>query len=94
MGLIRPDFMALTPAEFAAAYSIWKDNSEAQFRDQWERTRLVASCSLIPHSRKIRKPSDYFLFPWEKEKEKTGPVAVLSKEDRRKRMDELVEKWK
>jgi hypothetical protein len=84
--------MALTPAEWSACYESWRKNEEAAHRDRWERARLMAFSAVVPHSKKIRKAEDYIRFPWEMEAE-AAEVPKLTKEERRRRMEELSSRW-
>jgi hypothetical protein len=47
---------------------------QADYRAQWERTRMTALCSIQPHSSKSLRPQDVMAFPWDAE-EGGGHVA-------------------
>jgi hypothetical protein len=102
IGLTRSDFLSLTPEELKATMEVWRENRQAEYRDRWERTRLIAAFGVMPHSKKIRRATDLWKFEWE-----AGEVAgqarndvpgqggnVMTKEEHRRRMEELRERWK
>jgi hypothetical protein len=92
--------MALTPVEFQQVADIWQEQREKAFRENWERTRVMACAALMPHTRK-RSMKGIFPLPWDKEEGKgtlgtsgtKGTEGTLTKAERKARMRELEVKW-
>jgi hypothetical protein len=78
IGLSHGDFCRCTPSEFKATYDAWAEMRQADYRTQWERTRMTALCSIQPHSSKSLRPQDVMAFPWDGE-EGGGHVADTSR---------------
>lgn len=57
----------------------------------WEQTRLVSFYTMISQygTKKIKKPTDLFRFPWEKKEEKKSITPQTSKEDLKKIVEEV-----
>jgi len=80
----------MTPGELLAAYRARLHYDEARERAQWERARVMAFFSVLPHAKKgsLRKPAD--LFPLDGEDgsaTRRGPRRLTAR-DR-----ELIRKW-
>ena len=66
--------MNLSPAEFwPLSFRDWLlkqrgffDMKNAEYRDNWERTRMAAFYAIAPWNKAIRTPQDVFRFDWEK----------------------------
>ena len=56
----------LSAGGIAAFFNSWKDLHEREERAQWERSRMLAQCVLMPHSKKPLKATDVFKFPWDR----------------------------
>lgn len=84
------DFNRCTFGEFEAICRAWTARDEAQYRDEWERTRLLAAISIQPHISKKITPQQLIPLPWDNKE-----VAVRSEpkphdaESARKRFEEL-----
>lgn len=68
----------------------WHDEREQAERSAWERMRIAAAVDIQPHIKKRITPRELLPFPWDKE-DKPKPV-ILSKEEDRKRVQELLER--
>ena len=50
MGMARSDFEGCTPEEFFHAHAQWAEREQQHERAAWEQTRIIALCTLQPHS--------------------------------------------
>lgn len=82
------DFCRLTPREFGAVLTAYRECREADMHDSWERMRLLACITVQPHVRKKMTPTDLLKFPWEETRKPKTPR--LSKEEIRRRMEEAL----
>ena len=65
MGLRYDDFCSLTPEEFSYIYRAYSKDREAQYRDNWERTRMLAAITIQPYAKKGMMPQKLLRFPWD-----------------------------
>jgi len=74
-GVNERDFWDMTPRYFSACLSA----SEKKEREEWERARYISMYSTDPSvfKKKVIRPSDLGLFPWEKPVKK--PKVVVDK---------------
>lgn len=83
--------------EFAAVYKAYAVQRDTDYKDRWNRMRMLGTIMLQPHVSKGRKitPEKLLRFPWDDEKPK-GKAAKKQQEltpaQQRKRMEELVKK--
>lgn len=73
MGLSEMEFYGTTPRTFQNILTGRRRKEEADYKDAWERTRLMVVSSLMPHlgkgaNRSIQK---IYPLPWDKENGKT-----------------------
>lgn len=94
IGLSYDDFCRLEYKEFAAVWKAYAEQRDTDFKDRWQRTRILAAIVIQPHLGKRRKvtPEKLLPFPWDKESKKKGDAPKLTKEEQRRRMEELVKK--
>lgn len=81
--------------EFASVYKAYAEQRETDFKDNWERMRLLATITIQPHLAKNKKvtPEKLLPFPWDKKKTNRGAKEKqLTPEQQRERMAELVKK--
>jgi len=81
--------------EFAAVYKAYAEQRDTDFKDNWQRMRLLASIVIQPHLAKNRKltPEKLLPFPWDKKKEtKRSGKPKLTPEQQRERMAKLTER--
>lgn len=85
------DFCALDFVEFEAVVKAY----EKGLRGDWERMRLQTTALLQPHTARGRKltPRKIFRFPWDVEPGDSVNPPSASREDFRKRMEELADRW-
>lgn len=99
LGCIRlsyDDFCKMDFEEFAAVYKAYAEQRDADFKDEWQRMRLLATIVIQPHLAKNKKitPEKLLPFPWDKTitRKRDDKEPKLTPEQQRERMAELVKK--
>lgn len=97
LGCIRlsyDDFCRMNFEEFAAVYKAYVEQRDTDFKDNWQRMRMLATITIQPHLAKNKKitPEKLLPFPWEKAKSSAKKGRDISPEQQRKRMAELAKK--
>lgn len=96
MGISYGDFCRMSPAEFTAVYGAYIRQRESDFRDRWERMRLLGAITLQPHLKKNGRisPEKLIPLPWDRKARKSGgrEKPELTPEQQRRRMEELARK--
>lgn len=98
LGCIRlsyDDFCKMDFEEFAAVYKAYAEQRDTDFKDNWQRMRLLATIVIQPHLAKNKKvtPEKLLPFPWDKPKTSAKKKeAGITPEKQRERMAELVKK--
>lgn len=64
---------------------------EAQNRQEWERTRILAAISIQPHTKKKITPKQLIPLPWDKKKHTAdrSEAPKLTAEEQRQRFENL-----
>ena len=65
------DFCRLTLTEFNETYKAYQSKQETEYRDEWQRTRMLAAIIIQPHCKKKVTPEKLLPFPWEKDETKS-----------------------
>ncbi len=94
IGMPFNDFCRLTPEEFSYIYKAYSEREESQYRDRWERLRMLGTMVLQPYTKKSLKPKDVLTLPWDNDMSNKPKTPVLSKEEALKRFKELVKRAK
>lgn len=98
LGCIRlsyDDFCKLDFEEFAAVYKAYAEQRDTDFKDNWQRMRLLAAIVIQPHIDRRHKvtPEKLLPFPWDKAKaEAKKKRKEITPEQQRRRMENLVRK--
>lgn len=98
LGCIRlsyDDFCKMDFEDFAAVYKAYAEQRDTDFKDRWNRTRILAAITIQPHLAKGKKitPEKLLPFPWDKKKKRQDKEAPkLTPAQQRKRMEDLVKK--
>lgn len=95
IGLSYDDFCRLDFDEFTEIYKSYAEQRDADFKDNWQRMRLLATIIIQPHLDRRHKvtPEKLLPFPWDKSKAKAGKTrAEITPGQQRRRMEELVKK--
>ena len=82
--------------EFAAVYKAYAEQRDFDYKNSWERMRLLAAITIQPHLAKGKKitPEKLLPFPWDKKKKVAASKKAkeYTPEQQRRRMEELVKK--
>jgi hypothetical protein len=87
----RGEFLTLTPEEFTATATAYHRTEEQHMRDEWERARMIAYYSVVPHIDQHKAkltPQKLLPLPWDKQ----GTPDTLpepTKEERKARFEQL-----
>ncbi len=91
--MLYDDFLWLDMVEFNYIMEAWQKRRDEEEKAEWERMRMLASICISPHVKHAPSPQKLLPFPWEKKKPKVEHPKV-SKEDARKRFEEILERQK
>lgn len=84
------DFCKCTFEEFESICKAWREMTETQNRDAWERARTIAAIIIQPHLKKKITPRQLLPLPWDKKKSKPKKEAPkLTAEEQRKRFEDV-----
>lgn len=93
VGLTYDGFCDLTPEEFSCIYRAYSEEREAQYRDRWERMRVLAAICVSPYSKKGTSPHKLLPLPWDGERTKaTKDAPKVTKEDALKQFEKVLAK--
>lgn len=80
----------MTPEEFIHTWDAWKEQKEADIKEQWEMMRLQTTILIQPHVKEKIDPKKLLPYPWDEKKKSPEP---MSKEKRRRIAEEALRKW-
>ena len=86
------DFCRLTLTEFNETYKAYQSKQETEYRDEWQRTRMLAAIIIQPHCKKKVTPEKLLPFPWEKQEKKKTDQPQPTAEESRRRFEQLIKK--
>lgn len=95
IGLSYDDFCKLDFNDFAAIWKAYAEQRDTDFKDRWNRMRILAAITIQPHLSKKHRitPKKLLPFPWDKTAAKKRQDAPkMTAAEQRKRMAELVKK--
>ncbi len=81
--------------DFAAVYKAYAEQRDTDFKDAWQRMRMLAAITIQPHLAKGKSltPEKLLPFPWDKTNEKRkSDKPRMTAEEQRRRMAELAKK--
>ena len=93
IGMPLGEFSKLYFEEFESICKAWGEMNDAQERDAWERTRILATICIQPHVKKKITPRQLLPLPWDKEQpghRSTQPE--LTKEEQKARFEALAKR--
>ena len=93
MGMSRTDFCLCTPSEFMATWEAFQRREQTADRAAWERVRMLALCTLQPHTSHRLQPHVVMSFPWDEENAKAASGAQNA-EDAAMTRNELMERYR
>lgn len=88
------EFYEITPRAFFAKLKGYRERTEAEMKDRWERTRwqtFILVGVQMPKNKRI-KPTDLITFPWEKEYKKRK-IVKHTPEELKKHFDFMPDVW-
>lgn len=83
------DFCKCTFGEFESICKAWREMTEGQNRDAWERARTIAAIIIQPHVKKKITPKQLLPLPWDKKKINQSETPKFTAEEKRKRFEEV-----
>lgn len=95
LGCIRlsfDDFCGCTPEEFESICKAYHDQREADYKDEWERMRLLATYAIQPHVKNKITAQKLLPFPWDKQSRHKENAHVLSAEESKARFEKLLKR--
>lgn len=92
VGMSLDDFCRCTPVEFEHIYKAYSEQAEAEFRDRWERMRLLATIVIQPHVKKKLTAKKLLHLPWDDAVKKEANTPQVSKEEALDRFKQLIKK--
>lgn len=81
--------------DFAAVYKAYAEQRDTDFKDAWQRMRMLAAIVIQPHLAKGKSvtPEKLLPLPWDKKQEKRkSDKPRMTAEEQRARMAELARK--
>lgn len=96
LGVLRlsyDDFCRCTPSEFEYICKAFQSREDAEFRDDWERTRATAVAALRPYIKGNKSTKDIYPLPWDNQGQKESVIILTPEEDRR-RVEDIVKRRK
>ena len=69
------DFCRLTPDEFNAVCKMYSDQEQTQYKDNWERMRILAAVTIQPHVKSKLTPQKLLPLSWDKKQPRTRQRA-------------------
>ena len=93
MGMSRTDFCLCTPSEFMATWEAFQRHEQTADRAAWERVRMLALCTLQPHTSHRLQPHVVMSFPWDEGNAKAASGAQNA-EDAAMTRNELMERYR
>lgn len=95
MGMRLDDLRRLTVGEFEEVVRQWMAKEEAKYHDEWERMRLLATISVMPHTKKRVTPHGLLPLPWDTKgpaRSKRKQTPAMDKESQRRRFEYLIKR--
>lgn len=97
LGCIRlsyDDFCRLTPDEFNHVCKAYLDQEQSQYKDNWERMRMLACITIQPHVKNKLTPQKLLPLSWDNRrksnKAKTEHITAKEAEEKKKQIIALL----
>lgn len=94
IGMSYSDFLKLDADAFFEITKAYYDKEEARKKEEWERTRMLASVTIQPHYKETISPRDVMRFVWDKEQDSVNREPQrrkISADEQRERMRKIAE---
>lgn len=90
IGMSLDDFCRCDYDEFESICKSWRELTERQEHDAWERTRVLAAICIQPHVKGRMTPEKLLPLPWDKKQIRKNNVPELTRAEDKKRFDDLL----
>lgn len=87
------EWCGLTPTEWEAICAAYNEKRTADYENEWERMRMLATITIQPHVKGKLTPAKLLPYPWDNRKEETASEQV-SKDEALRRFKSLINKDK
>lgn len=84
------DFCRLTPDEFNSVCKVYLDQEQAQYKDNWERMRMLACITIQPHVKNKLTPQKLLPLSWDKKKRVKVKTEHVTAEEAEKKRKEII----
>lgn len=81
------DFCRLSPDEFNSVCKVYLDQEQAQYKDKWERMRMLACITIQPHVKNKLTPQKLLPLSWDRKKAGIKAEHVTAKEAEKRRKE-------
>lgn len=90
IGMSYDDFCKCTFGEFESICKAWREVTDGQNRDAWERARTVAAIAIQPHIKRKITPRQLLPLPWDKAPQRhKAETPQLTAEEKQKRFEDM-----
>lgn len=86
------DFCKCTPEEFEAVCKAWQETRDAEYKENWERIRLLATITIQPHVKQKITAQKLLPFAWDKKTFGIAESKQMTSKEKRERMDKILNK--
>lgn len=90
MHLAYDDFMKLTPEEYNSICACYTDKEQIQYKDNWERMRILACITIQPHVKGKLTPHKLLPLSWDNTHHTHNDAHKISAEEAKKRREQLI----
>ena len=87
------DFCRLAPDEFNSVCKVYLDQEQSQYKDSWERMRMLACITIQPHVKNKLTPQKLLPLSWDNKKPrkaKAEHITAKEAEEKRKQIIALL----
>ncbi|MCQ2137890.1 MAG: hypothetical protein MJY60_04210 [Bacteroidales bacterium] len=93
IGLTPRDFGEMRPARYWAVARAFNDTQRDRLAFEGDQTRLLAGTIVnLLHQRKVKKLTDLWKWPWDKEEKIEKKLSGMSADERKRQVAELMKK--
>ena len=92
IGMPYNDFCALTPEEFSYIFKAYNEQQQEQYRDNWERMRMLAGIMIQPYAKKGLTLHKLLPFSWDVMAHQPQKTDYISKDEALKLFEKTMER--